>query len=93
MTLADALQFAGSLGLTVALVPQFFRTLRLGRAQDVDVYFLLLVWVASAILLVYSVMTDQVWFAASFVANLVVWGTVLYYRLRPRPGTVPVNPG
>lgn len=77
------LEFAGSLGFTVALVPQFVTTLRRKRANDMDVTFLLIVLLSSLVLLVYSLATRQYYFAASYVANLLVWSVVLYFRLRP----------
>jgi uncharacterized protein with PQ loop repeat len=78
------LEGLGSLGFTVALVPQFVRTLKRKRAKDVDVTFLVIVLVSSVVLLVYSFPTRQYYFAVSFAANLVVWGTVLYSRLYPQ---------
>lgn len=88
----DAFQFLGSLGFTLALVPQFIRTLRRKRAEDVDVSFLVLVLLASLFSLVFTVPTRLYYFSASFVANLIVWGTVLYYRLRPGPAASPPAP-
>lgn len=77
------LEFAGSLGFTIALLPQFLRTIRRRRANDMDLTFLLIVLASSLVLLVYSLATRQYFFAASYVANLLVWSVVLYYRLRP----------
>jgi uncharacterized protein with PQ loop repeat len=83
MDFLEMLQLAGSAGFTIALVPQFFRTLKRRTAADVDLAFLFLVLAASVISLYYAIATDQIWFAISFGANLVVWGTVCYYRLWP----------
>lgn len=80
----DVLEPIGSAGFIVALIPQFYRTLKLGHANDVDVLFLLIVLGASVVLLVYAILERRFYLAASFGANLIVWGTVLYYRLRPR---------
>jgi uncharacterized protein with PQ loop repeat len=77
------LEAAGSLLFTVALVPQLVRTLQRKRAKDVDLTFLLIVLLASGILLGYSFATRQYWYAGSYVANLLVWSIVLYYRLWP----------
>lgn len=74
------------------MAPQLVWTLRRGRARDVSVSFLLIVLLASVIAVPYGIHTQQWWLLASWSGNLVVWGTVLYYRLRPRPGTVPANP-
>lgn len=86
MEFLEILELTGSVGFTIALIPQFIRTIRLGRAKDVDVAFLVLVWGSSLIMLVYAMQTEQYWVAMSFGANLLVWGTVLFYRLRPRVG-------
>lgn len=85
----EALIWIGSLLFTVALVPQGVRTIRLGRADDLSVVFILMVLGASAATLAYWLIHEQpvrVWFG--FVANLLVWGLVLWYRLFPRPGSV-----
>ncbi|HLE48392.1 MAG TPA: PQ-loop domain-containing transporter [Candidatus Thermoplasmatota archaeon] len=76
----------GSVGFIVALVPQFYRTLKLGHANDVDVLFLLIVLASSVVLLLWAIIKGAPYLAVSFGANLVVWGTVLFYRLRPREG-------
>lgn len=83
---------AVSICFILCLVPQFFWTVKRGRSRDVSLTFLLLVLLASVLGVAYTSHTLQWWLSASFGANLVVWGTVLYYRLRPRPGTVPANP-
>ena len=85
MQFLDWLQFAGSFGFLVSLVPQLIRTVRRKRAEDVDVTFLVILLVSSVILLVYALRTGQEWFAVSYCGNLVVWGVVLYYRVRPTP--------
>lgn len=90
--LLDWFQFLGSLAFTLALVPQFVRTLRRKRAEDVDVSFLVLVLLASVFSLVYTVPTRLYFFSGSFVANLIAWGTVLYYRLRPGRRLAPPAP-
>ena len=80
----EVLEPIGSVGFIVALVPQFYRTLKLGHANDVDVWFLLIVLASSLVLLLWAIVTTTFYLAVSFGANLVVWGTVLWYRLRPR---------
>lgn len=87
------LEFAGSLGFTVALVPQFVTTIRRRRANDMNLSFLLIVLLSSLVLLVYSIATRQFFFAASYVANLLVWSVVLYFRLRPGYGYREPLPG
>ena len=83
----------GSLGFTLALVPQAVRTLQRGRAEDVSLAFILLVLGASAATLAYWLIRGEPWYVyGGFVANLVVWTLVLWYRLRPRRGTVVQKP-
>lgn len=80
----DVLEPIGSVGFIVALVPQFYRTLKLGHANDVDVAFLLIVLLSSLVLLLWALIESTFYLAVSFGTNLLVWGTVLWYRLRPR---------
>ena len=83
LTLNDWLQLLGAIGFTVSLVPQLVRTWRRKRAEDIDVTFLVILLVSSLILVVFAVREGLWFFVGSYVANLVVWGIVLYYRLRP----------
>lgn len=85
----NALQALGSLLFLICLIPQFVRTLQRGRANDVSLGFLVLVLLGSLVLIPYSAHTGQWFFAASFAGNVVVWGTVLYYRLLPRRVNIP----
>lgn len=78
------LQATGSILFLICLVPQFVRTLQRRRADDVSLLFLVLVLLGSAVLVPYSAHTLQWYFVASFLGNIVVWGTVLYFRVRPR---------
>lgn len=81
---------AGTAGFTLALVPQVVRTLRRGRAQDISIPFALLVIGASFVTLVYWILrAEPFWVWTGFAANIVAWGLVLWYRVYPRPGTVP----
>lgn len=80
----DIVQAAGSAIFIACLVPQFVRTLKIGRANDVSVGFLVLVLAGSALLVPYAAQSEQWYLAVAYVGNLVVWGTVLYFRLRPR---------
>lgn len=85
----EGLIWAGSILFTLALLPQGYRTVKLGRADDLSIPFILMVLAASGATLVYWLLHDmpfRVWFG--FVANLAVWGLVLWYRLFPRPGAV-----
>lgn len=85
----DWLIFTGSLLFTLALLPQAMRTVQLGRAEDMSIPFILMVIVASAITLTYWLIRGESWAVYyGFIANLAVWGLVLYYRLFPRPGAV-----
>jgi uncharacterized protein with PQ loop repeat len=79
----DWLNLLGSAGFVACLMPQLVRTLRLRRADDLSLAFLLLVLASSACILLYSVGRDNYVFAVAQVANLLVWGTVLYFKLRP----------
>ncbi|MGB0653129.1 MAG: PQ-loop repeat-containing protein [Thermoplasmatota archaeon] len=81
----EILIWAGTAAFTIALIPQLIRTVRLGRADDLSVSFVALILFASAATFTYWAW-HQHWVAASgFVANLLVWGVVFYYRLWPRP--------
>lgn len=73
---------------TVALLPQAVRTVRLGRAEDMSVPFILLVLGGSVATLAYWLIESADWVIYyGFIANILVWGLVLYYRLWPREGT------
>ena len=89
MDLWTLLQAAGSTLFVIALLPQFYRTIQLGHANAVSATFSLVVLVASLVLIPYTLRTEQWWLAANYAMNLVVWGTVLYYRLRPRSPAPP----
>lgn len=85
----DWLIFLGSLSFTLALVPQAARTIRRGRAEDLSIPFILLVLAASIMTLVYWLIRQEPWQVYfGFIANLMVWGVVLWYRLFPREGAV-----
>ncbi len=85
----DWLILIGSVLFSIALVPQAVRTVRLGRANDFSVPFILLILVASGLTLVYWLIRKEPWEVYfGFIANILVWGLVLWYRLFPR---VPVN--
>ena len=85
----DWLIFLGSSAFTLALFPQLVRTLRLGRADDLSIPFVLLVIAASAMTLVYWLIRSEPWEVYfGFIANIVVWGVVLWFRLFPRPGSL-----
>lgn len=85
----DWLIFIGSLAFSLALIPQAIRTIQLGRAEDLSIPFILLVLGASVITLAYWLIRAEHWAVYyGFVANILVWGLVLWYRLFPRPGAV-----
>lgn len=79
----DWLNLLGSAGFIACLTPQLVRTLRLRRADDLSLAFLVLVLVSSVCILAYSLKHSNLVFAAAQGANLVVWGTVLWFKLRP----------
>jgi uncharacterized protein with PQ loop repeat len=74
----------GSAGFIACLVPQLVRTVRLGRADDLSLAFLVLVLVSSSLTLAYMLHRDEWTFAVAQAVNLLVWGTVLVYKVRPR---------
>ncbi|MGB1697957.1 MAG: PQ-loop repeat-containing protein [Thermoplasmatota archaeon] len=76
---------AGTTMFTVALIPQLVRTIRLGRAEDISIPFILLVVLASFANLTYFFVHVGDYIAgAGFIANIVVWSLVLWYRIYPR---------
>ena len=77
------LDWAASLGFSLALVPQLRRTWMLRRADDISRRFLLLVLAASALMVTYMVHQRDWAFAGAQAMNLLVWGIVLFFRLRP----------
>lgn len=82
----EALIVLGTVGFTVALLPQVVRTMRLGRADDLSIPFILLVVGASGLTLAYWILHQQpLRVTFGFGANIVAWGLVLWYRLFPRP--------
>ncbi|MFA5944874.1 MAG: PQ-loop repeat-containing protein [Candidatus Thermoplasmatota archaeon] len=81
----EVLNIVGSLGFVACLTPQMIRTVRLRRADDLSQVFLLLVLFSSICILIYSLQRNNLIFAAAQGANLVVWGTVLYFKMRPGP--------
>jgi uncharacterized protein with PQ loop repeat len=81
----DLLVSAGSVGFILCLVPQLVKTLRTKRADDLSLGFLVLVIASSALALPYAVHERQWLLTASWATNLVVWGLVIYYKVRPAP--------
>ena len=79
----DILVWLGSAGFILCLMPQLVHTLRRRSAEDLSLAFLLLVLASSAVTMTYMLHQSEYVFAASQMANLVVWSTVLYFRLRP----------
>lgn len=85
----DWLIFLGGLLFTLALLPQALRTVKLGRAEDLSIPFILMVLGGSALTLMYWLIREEPWVVYyGFIANIAVWGLVLYYRLFPREGAV-----
>jgi uncharacterized protein with PQ loop repeat len=76
---------SGTTLFTLALVPQLIRTVRLGRADDFSVPFILMVVFASIANLTYFFAHKHDYIAgAGFIANIGVWSLVLWYRFNPR---------
>lgn len=88
----ELLNWAASAGFTIALLPQLVRTLKRRRAQDISVPFASLVILSSACMLPYLFHGGNWVFAIAQGVNLIVWAVVLYFRLWPASGTVPVPP-
>lgn len=83
MNVWDWLNLLGSIGFVACLTPQLIRTLKLRRADDLSLAFLVLVLFSSICVLLYSMERKNYVFAAAQVANLAVWGTVLVFKVRP----------
>ncbi len=73
----------GTLLFTVSLVPQLARTLKRRRADDLSALFIVTVLIASVCNMIYFGHIGEAIAASGFVANIVVWGVVLRYRLWP----------
>lgn len=84
----NILIWLGSAGFVLCLVPQLLRTIQLRRADDISVAFLLLVLVSSGVTLPYMIHVKEFVFASAQVFNILVWGTVLYFRLNPAPKAI-----
>lgn len=91
MNVWDWLNLIGSVGFILCLMPQLARTVRLRRADDLSILFLLLVLVSSTCILAYMLKRGNHIFATAQAANIVVWGTVLYYKLWPSPMAPPMS--
>ncbi|HUR25710.1 MAG TPA: PQ-loop domain-containing transporter [Candidatus Thermoplasmatota archaeon] len=89
MNVWDWLNLLGSIGFVACLTPQLMRTIRLRRADDLSLAFLVLVLFSSVCVLFYSAHRLNYVFAAAQVANLAVWGTVLVFKVRPAPKPAP----
>lgn len=87
----EILNIAASIGFTAALAPQVVRTLRRKRAQDISLPFVLVVLASSACMLPYMLHQGNWVFAGAQLANLLGWGVVAYYRMRPAPEAVPAT--
>lgn len=81
----EVLIWIGSAGFILCLMPQLLRTFKRRRADDLSLSFLILVLVSSGATLPYMVHQEEFVFAAAQAVNLLVWGTVLYFKLRPGP--------
>ena len=79
----ELLNWAASIGFSLALIPQLRRTFTLRRADDISRRFLVLVLASSGFMLVYMAHAGNWVFAAAQVMNLAVWSIVLYFRVRP----------
>jgi uncharacterized protein with PQ loop repeat len=91
METLEIIQFVGAMGFVVSLAPQLIRTVRRKSAYDVSLWFLIILLLSSALLFYFALASKPrlVWFAVSYFTNIVVWGIVLYYRVRPAQPTAP----
>lgn len=87
MDVWDWLIWLGSAGFILCLMPQLWRTLHRRRADDLSLAFLLLVLVSSGTTLPYMLHQGEYVFAAAQAVNILVWGTVLYFKLFPAPAS------
>jgi hypothetical protein len=90
----EILIWIGSAGFIISLIPQLSRTLKIRRAEDFSRKFLVLVLISSGATLPYMLHVKEYVFAAAQAVNLLVWGTVLYFRLNPQPTAIrePIRP-
>lgn len=79
----EILNWAASIGFSLALVPQLRRTWLLRRADDISRRFLVLVLASSTFMLTYMAHAGNWVFAGAQVMNILVWSMVLYFRVRP----------
>lgn len=89
MDIWDILVWTGSAGFMLCLVPQLVRTLRRRSAEDLSIPFLVLVLFSSGVTMPYMLHAGEYVFGAAQAANILVWGTVLYFRLFPSRTPVP----
>ena len=73
----------------LCLVPQLVRTIRRRSAEDLSIPFLVLVLFSSGVTLPYMLHAGEYVFGVAQGANILVWGTVLYFRLFPAPRPTP----
>jgi uncharacterized protein with PQ loop repeat len=85
----ELFNWAGSVGFSLALVPQLRRTWTLRRADDISRKFLWLVLASSGFMLTYMAHAGNWVFAFAQGMNLLVWGIVLYFRVRPGAPATP----
>lgn len=81
----ELLNWAASIGFSLALLPQLRRTVMLRRADDISRRFLVLVLASSAFMMTYMLHERNWVFSAAQGMNLLVWSIVLFFRLRPGP--------
>jgi uncharacterized protein with PQ loop repeat len=79
----EVLNWVASAGFSGALMPQLVRTLRRRSADDISRVFATLILLSSVCMLAYMAHLGNWVFASAQAANLVVWGIVLYYRVKP----------
>lgn len=88
----EALNWIGTVGFIVCLMPQLAQTLRTRRADDISWGFLVLVLVSSGSIMPYMVHKGNYVFAFAQLVNIVVWAVVLACKARGRGRDRPAPP-
>lgn len=88
----QAVNLLANIGFILCLAPQLVRTLRLRRADDISLGFLVLVIASSALMLAYMAHRREWFVVASQAFNLAVWSTVLLFKVAGLKRTAAASP-
>ena len=80
----ETLNWLGTAGFIVCLLPQLVRTVRTRRADDISWGFLILVLLSSGSILPYMLHEGNYVFALAQAVNIVVWTVVLGCKIGSR---------